>query len=326
MRNLLDLRHLAPLLASARNEDSETFVRRAWEWLGHHLRFDGGSVITSFADRESYVDVRTHGIADFSALMASYEPVRHLHGMGPQLMAQVGRSMVFAANDPENLLESRRALREHLLRFGLEFNVALAISGDRSEWVTVIILHRASPEAAFTPNEREVLEGLGPLLAELLAQNRMLNLFGDPRTGVAALAAAVVDSEGKFVQTTPAFVRAYWGNSPPTTPYLPSTALSALRSGEIWLTKNGAQALEAHPDVSRNLLLRLRATCSADRLSAREREIARLFADGQSYVAIARRLKVAPSTVRNHIANCYQKLNVSNRVSLRDALNLTKFD
>ena len=325
VQNPFEPRLLAPLLASARDDDPEVFVGRAWEWLKRHLRLEGGTVITSFARRQSYIDIQTCGIADLAALMASYEPVRHLDGMGARLLAQAGQAMVFAAEDGENMDEAHRPLRAHLLRFGLEFGVGMAIAGERSEWVTVILLYRASPETAFSPSERDTLDNVGPLLAELLAQSRLLNLLRDPRTGIGALAAAVVDSEGRFVQTTPAFVRAYWGKSPPRTPYLHKAALSALRSGEIWLTSDGAHVLQAHPDARQNLFLRLRATSTADQLSAREREIARLFADGQSYTTIACRLKVAPSTVRNHIANCYEKLDVNNRVSLRNALALAEF-
>ncbi len=323
--NHLDPRALARLLASARDDDVKTFMSQAWAWLASQLRFDGGTVITSFARRQSYVDIQTHGIDDLPALMASYEPVRHLDGMGAKLLAQAGQAMIFAARDTENLDEAHRPLREHLLRFGLEFGVGLAVAGAEGEWVTVILLYRASPETAFSEAERSCLDAIGPLLAELVAQSRVLNLLRDPRTGMGELAVAVVDGDGKFVQTTPAFVRSYWGNVPPRSPYIPAEALAALRRGEIWPTSDNKQVLQAHTDASRNLLLRLRAISTADLLSTREREIARLFAAGQSHTQIARRLHLAPSTVRNHVAHCYEKLGVNNRVGLLEALAQAHF-
>lgn len=60
---------------------------------------------------------------------------------------------------------------------------------------------------------------------------------------------------------------------------------------------------------------------AADILSPREYEIARGYADGETYHAIAERLCIAPSTVRTHLATIYRKLEVSSKLALRDRLN-----
>ncbi len=51
-------------------------------------------------------------------------------------------------------------------------------------------------------------------------------------------------------------------------------------------------------------------------LSAREQEIAQAFAGGESYVEIAERLCIAPSTVRTHLATIYRKLGVTSKLDL----------
>lgn len=51
-------------------------------------------------------------------------------------------------------------------------------------------------------------------------------------------------------------------------------------------------------------------------LSHRESEIARAFADGETYQQIADRLCVAPSTVRTHLTTIYRKLGVSSKLDL----------
>lgn len=56
-------------------------------------------------------------------------------------------------------------------------------------------------------------------------------------------------------------------------------------------------------------------------LSARERQIARKYATGESYRAIADDLCIAPTTVRTHLQNIYRKLEVSNKFALARALN-----
>jgi DNA-binding CsgD family transcriptional regulator len=50
-----------------------------------------------------------------------------------------------------------------------------------------------------------------------------------------------------------------------------------------------------------------------DPLSARERSILKLIADGLSNKAIARTLTIAPETVKSHVKNLFVKLNVEKR-------------
>ena len=62
------------------------------------------------------------------------------------------------------------------------------------------------------------------------------------------------------------------------------------------------------------------ADAQAERLSAREREIAQAYAGGASYRQIADRLFIAPTTVRTHISTIYRKLGVSTKIELLRAL------
>ena len=48
-------------------------------------------------------------------------------------------------------------------------------------------------------------------------------------------------------------------------------------------------------------------------LSAREREVLTLLAEGQSNAEIGRALFISPITVRNHVSNIFAKLQVTNR-------------
>lgn len=59
-----------------------------------------------------------------------------------------------------------------------------------------------------------------------------------------------------------------------------------------------------------------RMLTAIDRLSAREMEVARHYSAGQTYNEIAVKLGIAPSTVRNLIARCFNKLAVSNKAEL----------
>lgn len=58
----------------------------------------------------------------------------------------------------------------------------------------------------------------------------------------------------------------------------------------------------------------------SDRLSARERDIASLIAEGHTHKEIARELGLAPATVRNQTARIYAKAGVTSRAALTRAL------
>ena len=51
-------------------------------------------------------------------------------------------------------------------------------------------------------------------------------------------------------------------------------------------------------------------------LSPRELELANLVAIGHTNAQIARKLKISPQTVKNHIQSIYAKVRVRNRVLL----------
>ena len=55
-------------------------------------------------------------------------------------------------------------------------------------------------------------------------------------------------------------------------------------------------------------------------LSAREREVAEAFSNGESYSQIAERLCIAPSTVRTHLNTVYRKLGVTSKLELHKLL------
>ena len=56
--------------------------------------------------------------------------------------------------------------------------------------------------------------------------------------------------------------------------------------------------------------MRLRATSTADQLSAREMEILALVAEGCPNKEIAARLFISNGTVRTHLMHIYEKLHV----------------
>ncbi len=79
-------------------------------------------------------------------------------------------------------------------------------------------------------------------------------------------------------------------------------------------------AVYLSPEISRQLSYALKledvttpSAISLDQLTARELEILRLVAQGQSNEEIAQRLQVSPRTVGVHVSHILEKLNLSNR-------------
>lgn len=84
-------------------------------------------------------------------------------------------------------------------------------------------------------------------------------------------------------------------------------AIVAVARGETVLDPE-VQAGVAHE-------IRMRAEDDRPALTAREREILRLTADGRSAPQIAAELYLSPTTVRTHLQHLYDKLGVSDRAA-----------
>jgi DNA-binding NarL/FixJ family response regulator len=88
--------------------------------------------------------------------------------------------------------------------------------------------------------------------------------------------------------------------------------LRAIQRGEVYVTPG----LAAHvlTDLARSTSRLQASTDPMDGLTARERDILKLLAEGQSNKEIGRRLFLTEKTVKHYMTNILQKLQVRNRV------------
>lgn len=84
-------------------------------------------------------------------------------------------------------------------------------------------------------------------------------------------------------------------------------AVAAVARGETWLP----QAVQGQL-VSE---VQARGVDTQPVLTAREREVLTLIADGMSAPSIAERLHLSPATVKSHLQHVYEKLGVSDRAA-----------
>ena len=140
----------------------------------------------------------------------------------------------------------------------------------------------------------------------VLSDNQWATLMQDAK--VIVMSSRPSDEMGRQALTWGAcgYAHAY------STPATLSNILHSVVTGNIWLGRSLLQRL-LH-DVSARLPEP--ATQWVQQLSAREQEVARYAAIGESNAAIAQRLSISERTVRAHLSAIFEKLQVQDRLML----------
>lgn len=184
----------------------------------------------------------------------------------------------------------------------------------------LISLYRSDAQQPFSEPERQLQQSLVPHLCETWRVNRMLHAWRLARPTLAQeMQAAVCDRHGVLQASSPRFVEHLLREWPAWRgPQLPPELQAQLRHGKGRYV--GARTTTHSTQADGWWLLHMRPRCAADQLTAREREIATHFAQGRSRKEIAKHLALSPSTVRNHLAATYQKLDISSKAQLASCL------
>ncbi|MBD3796016.1 MAG: response regulator transcription factor [Epsilonproteobacteria bacterium] len=89
-----------------------------------------------------------------------------------------------------------------------------------------------------------------------------------------------------------------------------NAAIDTINEGMVWLypelTSELIKSIDGGSVKNNDALL--------EKLTEREKEVAMLLKDGESYNSIAQTLNITPRTVKAHALNCYAKLDVHDRV------------
>lgn len=169
----------------------------------------------------------------------------------------------------------------------------------------------------FTEAERLFMQAVFPHLAEARQHNRLQQLaqVADPSARSAWLAAAA-DRQGLLHHADEPFVRLLHEEWPGWAgPRLPPP-LERLLGGDPAQRYLGRQ-LVGKCDVMGDLVrVLLRRGEAVDRLTPREREIAVYTAQGLTHKEIARRLELAPATVRTHLTASCRRLGAKNKAQM----------
>jgi len=199
-------------------------------------------------------------------------------------------------------------------KYRIEHVLGTGCANRESGLVSIMALHRSDVGHPFTERERSLIEILFPHLQETARTNWLTNLpdaFAGNQRSFHAL--AVCDSSGLLHFAAPSFlemVRTEWRGW--AGPFVPEKILE-LAPGQKYA---GHAIVIGTSNMGELTSLRARARVPADKLTARELEIARHISEGRDYKAIAQDLNLSPATVKTHTNKIYVKLGINDRATL----------
>ena len=241
----------------------------------------------------------------------NFEEARRLHH---ELGVRTGEARSTAAIGLTFLLENDPARAQTLAREALELAVALddGFAQGQSHTYLGMIALAGGDERSATSHYRAAVACLRPyrdvtLLPFSLVGQAVVLARRDPSTALRLAAAASA-------------VRARVGGQFP--PLARAQVDEVRRIGDAALGSEAGRAWKEglHLDLDDAIALAFgvskRRPVSADGLSVREREVARLAAEGLSNKEIATRLHVSVQTVESHIRHVLTKVGLTNRIQL----------
>jgi DNA-binding CsgD family transcriptional regulator len=175
----------------------------------------------------------------------------------------------------------------------------------------------------FTAEERSINELLIPHLNAAWRKNLRERLRPAGAPGGTEIYRAFVDRQGKSVQHEDGFTTAvshHWPSWRGT--LLPLVLREAIEGASAapgrWVGR-GAWAVRSAP-AGLLTLVEFREATPLDRLTPRELQVARLYAEGETHKDVARLMGLTPSTVRHYLRDAYSKLNIDNKAALANLM------
>jgi len=293
------------------------------------------------ADFRHWALERLQPILDFDSAMwgvASNSPNRmyevYLHNQPPEMMENYVRYQdqdflrVKVCETPGvtvNLadLVSREELiqsviyREHARRFNMEAVLCTVSIEPVTTLTSVISLWRADSDRQFSEQDRKTKEFLAPHLFECCRNNRMMHMrracmpFCESH-----IWAAIGDTNGCLHHVETGFIELMLQEWPDWTGSMVPAALKPCFETKQEFNYMGHEVAIHGKKAETLYLVQVREKLAVDRLTPRETCVAEFFGEGKSHKQIAKVLGVAPSTVKNHLAAIYQKLNIHNKAQL----------
>ncbi len=307
-----------------------TFQSRACELLAEVLPFDSALWGAENPSTHSLVALQPYRVPD--ALWAHYlAQGRAADPLLAAARAATGHAVTcsFAITPTPSSADTSPAARsatgnaasaDGLAFFGVTQGLAVAQLEPLSKLRSFFCIWRLPGGTAFNADDQRLLQFVMPHLMETVRESQLARATDTSEAAAAPRSHAVCDLQGVLQHVDDrcqALLRLEWplwhGG------VLPAPLVAAVQPGgaQVFVGRRIAVRVAASGDTVL-LAVRLRAPC--DRLSARQRGVADLYASGCTGPEIAQRLGLAPSTVNNHLGEVFKKLQVSNKVQMARAL------
>lgn len=293
-----------------------TFKGDALALLADSLAFDSAIWASGVHRTNTIFSIATHNFGPVALMdyAANWQPHDRLRA------AVVAAPGVVLRNEDIMLVAEHRA-SDIYLRFcapgGMHQTLGVATADPVTTVGELIFLFRNGEDAAYTDHERDAVTTLSPHLFATWRQRQVVGLLdasGQGETTPALVAYAVVDEAGLIHASDAAFsgsvAQAFAGWNGPL---LPDALRTVVANGRTTHVEAG-QRFVVRRGSERHLVIALDRR--DDVLTAAERRTAQLYAGGSTHSAIASKLGLSGSTVRNQIAATYQKLGVHSKVAL----------
>ncbi len=187
--------------------------------------------------------------------------------------------------------------------------------------VDALALLREPSSPAFTEPQRQFKEALMPHLHLALMENRIAQADSGAQASYTRLYHSIVCSTASLViatqdKATELLLMQWpqWQGGAMPVPIKEQIDLALVAgSPSSWLGEH--VLIRVFPGSDR-VLIRIRQRNVTDTLAPKERLVAERFANGDSAKKIAQELALSPSTVSNHLASVYAKLNIQSKTEL----------
>ena len=306
------------LYRMAQRAVSEPFEDLALAALTGQVPFDAALWFTGQIDGGR---LQVHRLHAYRMPPAALEPLVTLVRQRPETLVATSGAHGAAHLEDAGALLGRgldASAHEQLCRGRIERQLLIgtaACGTPGGEWLS---LHRAQSGAPFDAQDCERAQVLMPHLSESRAVHRALclrhasaepGIAPGPHRALTLCDGTVLHCGGRLGEAIGARWPEWNGLR------LPPGLLARAQREEAVPLEGLGEIIQARRFTDA-LVLSLRWTPPQELLTAREYEVARRFAAGEDYQAVARRCALAPATVRNVLRFAYRKLGINSRAQL----------
>lgn len=309
---------LLPIYRAAREVSPDQFQPLALDLLQSALKFDSGRWGMGRMTERGIDAHAEYLYREPDEMAGAYAEVKHQDEIA-RVATQNDRGTISATTSEVFRGKAMAGIREYTRRYEHRNSLLSTITDAQTSLKHWISLYRADEKAAFGARERTTIATLLPHLCEAQTVNRLKELtriFPSAKNrwccAVADFAGIVHHAESDFLDLLAA------EPAPHGRRRLATTIIEGLRSHGRFAGR--AIVIEGR-EGGGLLFLKARPVLPADKLSAREKQIARLAAKGLSHKHIAGQLGLTPATVRTHLQHIHTKLETHSFVDIVNRLS-----